>query len=117
MTDDSDIPRRARGERPYFFEDPAVDQLYAMVLALAGELAVTRDRLDTLERQLAAKDVVDAADIEAYEPDAAAEAEREARRRALIDRLLRVLGGDAVEHSPAAEMPAYTRLIEELKRG
>ncbi|KMK64916.1 hypothetical protein [Puniceibacterium sp. IMCC21224] len=32
-----------------FFEDPAVDRLMAMVMTLAAELHVTRDRLATLE--------------------------------------------------------------------
>ena len=46
---------KAKGRRPYFFDDPAVDKLLAMTMALAGELAVTRERLDTVERILAEK--------------------------------------------------------------
>ena len=43
-----DIPR-PKGHRPYYFDDPAIDQLHSAVLALAGELAVAFDRIDTLE--------------------------------------------------------------------
>ena len=46
------LKRKARGERPYFFADPNVDKVIAMVMGLAGEVAVMRDRLDTLERLL-----------------------------------------------------------------
>ena len=43
----------ANGKRPYFFDNPDIDRLIAIVLAMAGELAVARERLDTVERLLA----------------------------------------------------------------
>ena len=64
------------GKRPYFFADHDVDRLLAIVWAMAGELAVTRERLDTVERLLAGKHVLDRAEIEGFTPDAAAARER-----------------------------------------
>jgi hypothetical protein len=70
-------PRAARGPRPEFFADAASDTLLAMNVALLTELMATRERLDTLERLVAAKGLVQRAEIDAFEPDEAAERERE----------------------------------------
>ena len=70
------LPRKARGRRPSYTSDAHVDKLYAIVMALAGELSVVRERLDTVERLLAAKAVVSTHDIENHVPDEAAQAER-----------------------------------------
>ncbi|MBV6424102.1 MAG: hypothetical protein NAOJABEB_01912 [Steroidobacteraceae bacterium] len=85
----SDVPTRAKGPLPQYFDDPAIDQLHAALLALAAELSVANDRIDTLERLLAAKGTVQRSDIERYEPDETARRERAARREALVARLLR----------------------------
>jgi len=111
-----DIPRRASGERPCFFDDPAVDQLYAMFLTLAGELSVAWDRIDALERLLVARDVLAAGETAEFVPDEEAAAERATRRRAMIERLFRVLAREDAPLSPAAEMPQMSRLISDLKK-
>lgn len=52
MTDkpkEAPLPRIAKGKRPSFFDDPAVDHLLAMILELASELSATRERLAVLE--------------------------------------------------------------------
>jgi len=76
-------PRAAKGPRPQFFEDESSDTLLAMNVALLTELMVTRERLDTLERLVAAKGVVTREEIERFEPDAAAEIEREQIRETI----------------------------------
>ena len=43
---------RAKGARPKYFEDPATDRLLSIVMALAGEVAVVKERLDSVERLL-----------------------------------------------------------------
>jgi len=116
MDQPDDIPRRASGERPYFFDDPAVDQLYAMFLALAGELSVAWDRIDTLERLLVARDVLAARETADFVPDELAAVERAARRRAMIERLFRVLASQEAPLSAAADMPEMSRLISDLKK-
>lgn len=57
----------ARGRRPEFTDDPMVDRLYSLSLALVAELAVTRARLDTLERVLTRRELVAADDMDTYE--------------------------------------------------
>jgi len=85
------LPRRAKGRRPQFYEDPAVDQLFAIVTALTGEISVLFDRVDTLERLLTASRVLPAQAIEAYVPDEAAAAQRGQRRDELLRRVFAVL--------------------------
>lgn len=81
--------KKAKGKRPAFFDDPAVDRLLSITMALAGELSVTRERLDTLERLLDAKGVVSRGEVEEYRPDRQAGYERGVATREYIARVLR----------------------------
>ena len=74
-----------KGKRPDFLGDPDKEKLLSMVLALTGELAVTRLRLDTIERMLG----VDQAAIDAYAPDTQAGQERGEWLREYIARIMR----------------------------
>lgn len=82
-------PRQAKGPRPVYFDDPAIDQLYAAHLALAAELSVALDRLDALERILERNGQLKRPDIDQFVPGDAADGERSARRAALVERLMR----------------------------
>jgi hypothetical protein len=77
------MPRAARGPRPDFFEDGSSDTLLSMNIALLTELMATRERLDTLERLVASKGLVQREEIDTFEPDAAAEVEREQLRETM----------------------------------
>jgi hypothetical protein len=77
-----------RGTRPQFSENPEVDRLMAMVMALTSEVAVLRERLDTFET-LADKDgVVRQQDIESFQPAPEHEAARQQWRHDFLDRVL-----------------------------
>ena len=91
------LPRIAKGKKPQYFSDPATDKLLWMTLTLMEELSVARDRIDTLERLLARKGVLRLADIEGYEPDAAAASERAARRNAYVERMMRAVHAELEE--------------------
>lgn len=99
------LARVAKGKKPQYFSDPAIDKLLSITMTLAAELSVTRDRLDTVERLLARRRVLALEDVDAYEPDAAAEAQREARRQAYLDRVLRAVQGE-LEELTRRDMPA-----------
>ncbi len=104
------IERNARGKRPQFYDTPGMDDAMAMILVLAGEMMVLRDRLDTVEQVAAAKGVLLDADIEAYVPDQAVLEAREARRQAFLARLFylarkqtaEVAGDDSADRYQAA---------------
>jgi hypothetical protein len=84
-----DPPRRAKGHRPQVFDDPAIDQLHAALLAVSTELAVAFERIDTLERLLEQRVGVERREIVGYRPDEGAAADRAARRADLAERVLR----------------------------
>lgn len=65
------------------------DQLFGMVTTLATQLAVTRERLDTLERLVQSAGVIEPGAVEAYKPDAEAQKERDTIRQTLIVRIFR----------------------------
>ena len=86
-----ELQKKARGERPRYFEDPAVDKLMAITLALAGEVAVMRDRMDTIERLAAAGKPISPEAVDAYEPDEAVRNTRDAWRETYLDVVLRIV--------------------------
>jgi hypothetical protein len=91
MSSKIQTPRPAKGKRPQYFNDPNMDQMHAMIIALATEVSVLTDRFDTIERVLESKGSLTRADIEAWEPDDAAWQERKDNREELIRRLFRTV--------------------------
>jgi hypothetical protein len=92
MTDSTEhLPRVAKGRRASFHDDPGVDQLFGIVTALASELWVARERIDTLERLLEASGVLAAGAVEGFRPDGADATARTAEREAFIRRVFQVL--------------------------
>ena len=83
--------RAYKGDRPTYFSDPDVDRLLAMLLALAGELAVTRERLATVEKLLENRDVLAGRDVDEYEPDSEEASTRLQSHEAMIARILRIV--------------------------
>jgi hypothetical protein len=79
------------GKRPYFFDDPAVERVLAITMAVAQEVAVLRERLDTVERLLEKHTSIKRTDIENYEPDPASATERAEWSRMYIARVLRIV--------------------------
>ncbi len=89
-------PRKAVGpDRQTYFNDTDVDRLMAILLALVSEVAAIRNRLDTHERIGVEGHTPSVERVEAYQPDPATEAEREAWRDAYIRRLFRVVTEDS----------------------
>jgi hypothetical protein len=96
------LARTAKGKRPQYFADRATDKLLNMVINLLGELSVTRDRLDTVERLLEQHGVIPLAEIETYRPPRDAEGARDQRRAQLIQRVLRPVEKDLEETASQA---------------
>lgn len=108
------MSRKAKGKRPYFFENPESDKLLAITMALAAELAVTRDRLDTIERLLERDGHINRGDIEAYEPDEAVRERRHQWRETYLERLLRIVHHDLESEKAGESREGYERFIDEL---
>ncbi len=84
-----------RSGRPeqQLFEDPAVDRLMGVLMALATEHYVLRDRVRALEGQLAKTGTLDVSALDA-EPTAAELAAAQADRDAFAEALLKPLLGE-----------------------
>ncbi len=93
----------ARGRRPEFTGDPMTERLFGITLALTAELAVTRERLDTLERVLMRRAVVDRAEIERFEPTAADAEARGQWHEEYLARVFRVLLQDEARRTSTGE--------------
>lgn len=82
--------RRAGPDQP--IEAASLAQLVAVATRLAMEVTVLRDRLATHEALLAKHGLLDAAAIDAYRPEPAEQAARDAATRRLIEALAGDLG-------------------------
>ncbi len=111
---DVKLRRNARGKRPQFYGEPALDTVTSMVMVLASELSVTRDRLDTIERIARKKNLILADEINDFEFDQAALAEREQRRQDFMDRLFYLLSKDITELEEKDSSSSYTSTIEDI---
>ena len=78
-----------------FFPDPALDRAFGVVMALATEVYVLRDRLAALEAQLEARGMLDRAALEA-EPSPEDMAARAVDRDAFVAHLMHHLLGQQV---------------------
>ena len=118
---------KAKGKRPQYFKDGDSDRLMAILMAVAGELAVARERIDTLERLLEKCGVLKRQDIEQYAPDTEAAHERGLCQQDYIARILRVIqqeieqvdenhaaAAHAKEHAAASATNDLEELIDEL---
>ena len=110
-------PRFSRGKRPMFYETPGMDEAMSMILVLANELSVARDRLDTLERLMAANKVLSSEEVEDFEPDAEALEAREQRRQNLLERLYFLPLKQANELASAQTGENYQRTLDEIAKG
>jgi hypothetical protein len=113
-TKDSTQPRRrriAKGRRPFFFADPNTDKLLSMIAALAGEVAVLRQRVDTHERLAGQRGVFSAADVEAYAPAIEVSDERALWRQEFLQRVFRILELEYTQPEVQREEAAYSAMI------
>jgi hypothetical protein len=96
----ADAAAKPAGKRPYFLT-PEVERVLAITMAVAQELAVTRERLDTVERLLEAKLLLSRTEIETFEPTVEGAAERGLWIQEYLARILRIVQqeGEAVSHA------------------
>ncbi len=91
-----DIANEQQAVRPPH-DDPLTDRLLAEIVALAEEVCVLRDRLDTAEQIAASGEPVDAAAIDAWQPSQDVIESRLARHREYFEDLFARLSGAANE--------------------
>ena len=110
------VIRHARGKRPEFYEVPGLDEAMSMILVLANEISVVRDRLDSAERVAKAAGIDLAAGIETLQLDQDALEEREERRQEFLRRLYYVQLKDSAECAAAETSEGYSAAISEIAK-
>ncbi len=104
------------GKRPYFMT-PEVERVLAITMAVVQELAVARERVDTLERVLAAKGLLDPQEIEQFQPSAEASAERGLWLQEYLNRVLRIVQQEGEAIAADAEGDLYSsQVADEIDR-
>jgi hypothetical protein len=88
---------------PAFFDNPAIDNLIAVVLELGSELWVQRERMRVLEKLLAQKGIVSAELIEQYQPTEAEMAQARIERDQFVGRLYGAFARVTVPATPKAD--------------
>lgn len=85
------LQQKAKGTRPTFFDDPAIDRLVAIITALAGEVSVLHDQVDTITRLLDQKGTVTSDELNSFVPDGDAEAARDQWRETFLENIFRIV--------------------------
>lgn len=86
-----------------YFADPQLDRAASLVLELASQLHVTRNRLRTLEAVLVRRGLVEPEEIEAFEPTLQEAQVLDAERDRAMRGLLRILTEDGPAAHPLRE--------------
>ena len=108
------LPRHSRGKRPKFFETPAIDRAMSMILVLANEMSVMRDRMDAMERAAAHLGLDLASAIEALPLDEHALQTREARRQEFFERLFYLTLKEAEEVAEGQTEESYRKALHDI---
>jgi hypothetical protein len=82
---------KSKGARPYFFDDPAVERVLNIAMAVATEVAVVRERMDTIERLLESKGVLLQSEIEGFVPTDQQADERQLWHARFAARIMRIV--------------------------
>ncbi|MGE0774103.1 MAG: hypothetical protein AB7G25_06115 [Sphingomonadaceae bacterium] len=108
----TELPRKAKGQRPVYFGDRAVDNILSMVMALMGEVVVLRERLDSAERLLEQGDVLQPKAVDTFQPSPEAIEERDAWRAQFLDIVLRSVQQELEALEERADQRAYDQNVE-----
>lgn len=82
---------KAKGARPYFFDDPMAERVMNIAMAIATEVAVIRERIDTIERLLEVKGILAQTEIEDFVPTDEQAEERQLWHARYAARILRIV--------------------------
>jgi hypothetical protein len=105
--------QKAKGKRPWFYNCQEAERVLNIALALAQELAVTRERLDTLECLLQSKGLLSRAEFDSFVPSKAIAEDRSQATQAYLARIFRVI---AQENEALSESADQQVSVDELAK-
>ncbi len=106
---------KPKGKRPFFLNDPDVERVMAISMAVAQELAVMRERMDTIERLLEQHGTISRDEIENYNPPKDIAEQRGAWTQEYLARILRIYQQD-IEALDRGDEPSSEDIGLELGR-
>lgn len=106
-----------KGKRPELNDPAALDRLFSMVMALTSEVAVLRNRLDSMQKLAEANGWLADLALENYTPDVAERGEREAWREAFLGRVLYIFEEELADLQRGATSENYWKAIEDIEKG
>jgi hypothetical protein len=115
------FPAKAKGSRPTYFDDEgASDAIVQVVTSLAAEVWALSERIQTLEKVLVEKDLVEDGFIGTYELSEFDEQQRLEDAAVFVGRVFRVLEEMREEivndESPEAYLEVVDRAFSELRK-
>ena len=115
------FPAKAKGSRPTYFDDEgASDAIVQVVTSLAAEVWALTERIQTLEKVLVEKDLVEDGFIGTYELSEFDEQQRLEDAAVFVGRVFRVLEEMREEivndESPEAYLEVVDRAFSELRK-
>lgn len=113
-TDRPHVIKDAKGKRPEFYAEPGLDQAISMIMVLAGEVCMLRDRMDAQERVAKAHGIDLAAGVDALHLDQEALEAREAYRQDFLDRLFYLARKEASEAAAQETDDGYRATIADI---
>ena len=111
MEGPAQLKRKAKGQRPTFLDNPDTDKLVSMLMGLAGEVSVMRDRMDTIERLLGEKGLLTQSDIDNFEPSEDVLMQRAETRELFLGEITRVITSE-LEDFDSDSGESYEDIIE-----
>ena len=107
---------KAKGRRPYFLDNPEVERVMNITMAVAMEVGVMHERLDTIERLLAKKGILNATEIDTFEPNNEEVIARQLWHARYIARVLRIVQQEleALQQGPENNL-SMAEIAERLK--
>jgi len=87
-----------------FFRDPALDRAFAVVMALAAELHVAKDRLRAMEVLLVQRHVLEEGALDSYSPDPAEAGRLAGERSAYVAALMDCIRGEQASKGAPADL-------------
>ena len=111
MDVNAEANRKAKGKRPWFYTSQEAERVLNISMALAQELAVTRERMDTLERILEAKGILSLGEFDSYVPSKEIAEVRSSATQSYLARILRVI---SQENEAISDSAAEIVSVEEL---
>jgi len=82
---------KPKGKRPEYFDNAMAENHFSITMALVAELAVARERIDTLERLLVDKRQLGANEVDGYIPDDDAAEQRQLAQVEYSARIFRAM--------------------------